>query len=529
MDWIVIGSGIGGLTCAAVLSQFGYKICVLEAHEVAGGSTHEYKIGRYKFPSGLHYVIPHCQQVLQISTGEATPSVYFDRIGNRKGYYEKILLLNGESVQIRNEQQFLSALRTKFPNNSSLEAYEKLATRLLTISPLWMALHVLPWKYREKLMKWIIPQVWWDHAGRTAASVLEEIDDPSLQTYLGALWVDTGCPPHRASFFLSAAVALGFPHEGGVYPRGGPTSIAAVLVQRIRDAGGLVLCRAPVNEICVHENRATGVKVGNQEIFAKCGVISACGWRNTARLTRVKDDIDDGDTCLPPQGDGFVMANVGFRGGENLECMNLWPQPGGPDQSLLKGIEKYLDNPLGVTPREIPLMITFPSLKDRSFHDSEHQTAQILALAPTDWFGSLPDQPSPAWRPPARDDDYLELKNAWRDRLRTAFTTYFPHLEIELFDVSTPHTIEHYLPTQSGSAIGLDVTPNRFVNMRTMKKLDMKTSVQGLWRTGQDTLLIGVPLAQAAGLMTALRILGPLRSLQFIFRSIWILAYQGKH
>ena len=42
-DSIVIGSGMGGLTTAALLSDLGRKVCVLEQHYTAGGFTHSYE------------------------------------------------------------------------------------------------------------------------------------------------------------------------------------------------------------------------------------------------------------------------------------------------------------------------------------------------------------------------------------------------------------------------------------------------------------------------------------------------------
>jgi len=104
----------------------------------------------------------------------------------------------------------------------------------------------------------------------------------------------------------------------------------------------------------------------------------------------------------------------------------------------------------------------------------------------------------------------------------------YPQLKdkVELADLATPNTIEHYLPTGSGSAIGLDVNGGegcRFTDMSTMKKLDMKTPVPGLWMTGQDTLLCGVPMAQAAGLIAALRIAGPVGASRLVWRSAWLL------
>jgi heterodisulfide reductase subunit A-like polyferredoxin len=51
-DAIVIGSGVGGLTTAALLCQLGKKVIVLEQHYTAGGFTHAYE--RIKPPAGLY-------------------------------------------------------------------------------------------------------------------------------------------------------------------------------------------------------------------------------------------------------------------------------------------------------------------------------------------------------------------------------------------------------------------------------------------------------------------------------------------
>lgn len=40
LDAVVIGSGMSGLTCAAILARQGKKVVVLEQHDRAGGCTH---------------------------------------------------------------------------------------------------------------------------------------------------------------------------------------------------------------------------------------------------------------------------------------------------------------------------------------------------------------------------------------------------------------------------------------------------------------------------------------------------------
>ena len=41
-DIVIIGSGMGGLVCADILSREGYKVCVLENNKKIGGSLQTY-------------------------------------------------------------------------------------------------------------------------------------------------------------------------------------------------------------------------------------------------------------------------------------------------------------------------------------------------------------------------------------------------------------------------------------------------------------------------------------------------------
>src|SRR5580693_965075 len=56
-DTIVIGSGIGGLATAALLSKHaGKRVLVLERHYTAGGYTHSFHRPGYSWDVGLHYI-----------------------------------------------------------------------------------------------------------------------------------------------------------------------------------------------------------------------------------------------------------------------------------------------------------------------------------------------------------------------------------------------------------------------------------------------------------------------------------------
>lgn len=51
-DVVVIGSGIGGLSCAALLSSCGVGVTILESHDTCGGAAHTWSRKGFHFESG---------------------------------------------------------------------------------------------------------------------------------------------------------------------------------------------------------------------------------------------------------------------------------------------------------------------------------------------------------------------------------------------------------------------------------------------------------------------------------------------
>ena len=58
VDVVVIGSGIGGLSCAGLLAKYGLRVVVCESHDTPGGAAHAWTVkapgseGLYHFESG---------------------------------------------------------------------------------------------------------------------------------------------------------------------------------------------------------------------------------------------------------------------------------------------------------------------------------------------------------------------------------------------------------------------------------------------------------------------------------------------
>ena len=55
-DIIIIGSGLGGLECGAILSKEGFNVCVIEKNAQFGGCFQTYRRKGHLFDTGIHYV-----------------------------------------------------------------------------------------------------------------------------------------------------------------------------------------------------------------------------------------------------------------------------------------------------------------------------------------------------------------------------------------------------------------------------------------------------------------------------------------
>ncbi|TLV03568.1 phytoene desaturase family protein [Dyadobacter luticola] len=55
-DFVIVGSGLGGLACAGILAKEGYSVVVLEKNHQIGGHLQVYSRGKSIFDTGVHYV-----------------------------------------------------------------------------------------------------------------------------------------------------------------------------------------------------------------------------------------------------------------------------------------------------------------------------------------------------------------------------------------------------------------------------------------------------------------------------------------
>ena len=55
-DFVIIGSGLGGLECGFILADEGYSVCVLEKNHQLGGNLQVFSREKVAFDTGVHYI-----------------------------------------------------------------------------------------------------------------------------------------------------------------------------------------------------------------------------------------------------------------------------------------------------------------------------------------------------------------------------------------------------------------------------------------------------------------------------------------
>jgi all-trans-retinol 13,14-reductase len=521
LDAIVIGSGIGGLTTAAILSKVGKKVLVLEQHDQAGGCCHSFIEKGFEFDIGIHYIGEMKSNTVtrllinQLTEGqlqwvhleEEFDVVALGEPGKQKFY----------PFRAGGPKAFKEAILEKFPKEE--KAVDKFLALLRDVRVNMKGLVLV-----KALPKWIVRilsatgalglmTTYFKHARRTVKEVLDEItDDEDLKAVLSYSWGDYGSYPAHGSFALHSALINHYLY-GASYPRGGASEIAYTIIPVIERAGGRVLVRAPVSQIITDKRgNAVGVRVarssGPVDLFAPL-IISDAGVVNTftkllapevakkSSITRlIGSKIDSGVGCMSL----FVGLN-GTTEELQIKPKNIWAYP----RNDLSGIiEEFLQKPAeDAASSDVPLLfITFPSAKDPTFQDRYpgKSVCTVITMANWEWFAPWEQE-----HMSKRGDDYNSVKNQIGRRMCEQVLALYPHLadKVEYFDVGSPVTNKYYIGSARGEIYGLDHTAKRFGNPEVMMHLRPTTDIPNLLITGQDVVSCGFTGAMFGGLLCA--------------------------
>jgi len=502
-DVIVIGSGIGGLTTAALLARHAAKkVLVLERHYTAGGFTHVFRRPGYEWDVGVHYIGgvqpggPVRAAFDSITEGrldwQAMPDVY-DRIHIADRAYD---FPSGV-------ERFRDRMKQYFPREArAIDRYLAAVFAAVRASGLYFAEKAIP-RPLARLIGGMMRSRFLRYAGRTTAQVLSELTkDRELIGVLTGQWGDYGLPPSRSSFGMHALVAHHY-LEGAGYPVGGASEIAAGIAPIIEAQGGQIVVAAEVAEIVVQRDRAIGVKMADGRVFHAPTIVSDAGARNTfARLLppsvgQRSSTVEEVNSIAPSM--AHLCLYIGLRrapGDPEPGATNLWICPGADhDINVARFVDQRSDFPA--------VFISFPSAKDPTFGQRYpgRSTIEVVAPAPYEWFGRWADS---KWK--HRRADYDALKQDLSARLLDALYQHVPAARgrVDYTELSTPLSTRHFANFEHGEVYGLEATPARF----HLRHLGAHTRIRGLYLTGADVSTAGVTGALAGGAIAASAILG---------------------
>lgn len=502
-DVIVVGSGVGGLACAALLAKHGQKkVLVLERHYTAGGYTHVFHRTGYEWDVGVHYVGQmHPRSVLRKAFDEVTDGqLQWADMGE---VYDTIVIGDDRYAFVAGREEWRAQMHSYFPRETqAIDRYLDLVKAATRSAKGYFLEKALPRPLSAVVGK-LMRRSTLRFASRTTRDVLSELtSNRRLIAVLCGQYGDYGLPPSQSSFFMHATVANHY-FGGGAYPVGGSSRIAETILPLIEREGGAVMTSAEVDEVLIAKGRAFGVRLTDGTEITAPVVISNAGAFNTLQRllpadTRARQNLDRPLNHVTPSV-AHASLYLGFKQTADqlgLSRSNVWRYAHDDHD---RAVAEFIDDPT----RPLPVAyLSFPSAKDPDFERRHpgRATVEVVTLAPFERFARFEAR---QWK--ARGTDYDDVKAELTERLLAELYAEHPHLgpALEHIELSTPLSTARFTGFQRGEIYGLAHTPARFAQ----SWLRPRTPISGLYLTGADVVSAGVGGALFGGVLTASTIL----------------------
>ncbi len=498
-DYIVIGSGMGGMTAAAFLAKVGKRVLVLEQHYVPGGFTHVFRRPGFEWDVGVHAVGEVTDHSL---TGRLLKKLTDGRLewAPLGPVYDELHYPDGVRVDLPDSPaQLRENLLDAFPDErDAIDGYIHEVRAVSKAMKGYYLSRTLP-KALAPLLRRSVAKDAHAQLARRTKDVLDELtDNEQLKAVFAAQWGYYGSVPSRSSFAIQALTVKHFMH-GAYYPVGGSSEIATQLLQTVKDAGGWTTIRADVDEILIENKRAVGVRLSDGRVARATNIVSAAGVSATVRRLLPSDvraaDWIDAIEDLPPA-PAHVCLYLGFEGDireDGATAANKWFYESFNTEHKEWDVRDQDDLP------EAPVLyVSFPSLKD-PLHEpgpSTRHTGEVVTFVP--W---APFEKYLGTRWHKRGEEYEEFKRALTARMLKQLKKHMPTLEDKVVhaELSTPVTTDHFTRPLMGSIYGLEPTVERFEN----PWLRPRSPIPGLYFAGSEVGTVGVIGAMLGGVLAA--------------------------
>jgi enediyne polyketide synthase len=462
-DVIVVGSGMGGLTAAALLANRGLKVTVLEQHNKPGGFctswerivNHKGKKLRFVFDAGVHDVIglgPGGAIRLLLETLGITDRIEWKRVPHEYYLHDlKFRLPEGF-------RDILKALQNNFASEKRglSQLFHEMETCYHELYSISKEGQIKANKY-DSLKKWLnVP----------FTRFLDTfIRDKYLKGLLSALAVyvtDDISKLDTTTFFPLVAYFM----DGGFYPSGSSQVIPDTLINSIKDRAGTIQLKSAVSRILVQNNKALGVQLRNGQLLHADIVISNADVRRT---------------YLDLVGTDFLQQHF------KKQIENL--QPSCSAFMVFLGVDcvPLCEAATFVINEQDFIKISIPSKLDNSLAPGGYSCITLICI--------VPNEQAVTWN--RRDKGYKERKKQFGDKMILSAEKAIPDLRkhIVFREEASPATFARYAWTTDGSIYALALDQWR---------PSVKTPIDGLFLAGAaNSGRAGIGDAVVAGTMAA--------------------------
>ena len=434
-DTIIIGSGIGGLSCASVLAQSKEKqrVLVLEQHYKCGGCCHTFTKKNYKFSTGIHYVGEvgdktgtgggtglRLSELLDAITPADTKIPWTPMDKN----YDTIIIGKSKEDSRRFKiysKEHKEQLKEQFPSHEdqvAIDKYFSLCQKATKSLKRAVAFKMLPRKLvtilRKTFLLRILDKGYHKFATVTVRDVVDSLtDNKELRTVLEYNWGDYGSLPSVTPFLMHSLLYAHY-GEGAYYPETGSDVIPQSVIPTITANGGMVLANAPVRQIITEstkkgKTKATGVELfDGTKLYAKRAVVSDAGVSNTiqrlvppckerdAMINRlsIAQPTERDEVTTVGNGNTGLCLFVGLKGDHDIDFKlphtQIWMYPSSSIEDDMNKLPRSLEEALQtVQPHNLtPLFVGSPSSKDGAWRKKHPGKAalEIITGIPWEWF-----------------------------------------------------------------------------------------------------------------------------------------------
>lgn len=243
-DVVIIGSGLGGLACGAILAREGKSVCVLEKNKQIGGTLQTFVRKRVIFDSGVHYVggLDEGQNLNQLFK-------FLGIMGKMKlqkldeDCFDAILFKDDPKVYryAQGYENFIAKLVEDFPEEE--EGIRKYCDGIRDVCSRFPLYNLRSGDYFDKVNVLEID----------TQSFLESITtNKKLQNVLAGTSLLYAGEPYKTPFYIHALVINSYIESSWRFVDGG-SQIAIALTREILHGGGKVVKHAKVTKL-VEEN-----------------------------------------------------------------------------------------------------------------------------------------------------------------------------------------------------------------------------------------------------------------------------------